>query len=122
VVRGYGRRILVVDDDPEIATMLGRSLARHGFEPDITSSPSEALSLAGGTRYDAAVLDLVMPERDGADLAAALRQSTPGLPIALLTGYTRSPLLETAQGPGIGVFAKPVAIQDVVDFLETELG
>jgi len=120
-LKSEGRRILVVDDDPEIAAMLGRSLTRHGFQTDTTSSPNEALVLARQAAYDAAVVDLVMPEQNGVHLASALRVVTPGLPVAILTGYTRSPLLEDAEGPGLRVFAKPVAIQDVVDFIEAEL-
>ncbi len=114
-------KVLVVDDDPEIATMLARSLGRHGFAIDATSSPRDALERAGRTGYDAAVLDLVMPEHDGAELAAALREATPDLPIALLTGYTRSPLLDRAARPGMRVFTKPIAIQDLVEFLRAEI-
>jgi DNA-binding response OmpR family regulator len=115
-------RILIVDDDPDVTAMLQRSLARRGFRIDSTSSPDEALAKAADTAYDAAILDLVMPERDGADLAALLRQKTPGLPVALLTGYTHSPLLTSVERSGVAVFLKPVAIQDLVDFLQAEIG
>lgn len=116
-----GARILVVDDDPEIVRMLARSLARHGLQIDATSSAEEALTRATTTAYDAALVDLVMPGRDGADLAAELRKHLPGLPIGLLTGYAHSPLIPTALKSGVAVFKKPVIIQDLVDFLETEV-
>jgi hypothetical protein len=68
-------RILVVDDDPEIATMLTRALARHGYRIATSRSPDEVLALvAADPDYQAAFLDLVMPERDGAALADALRR------------------------------------------------
>ena len=115
-------RVLVVDDDPEIATMLARALTRHGYRIDTTSSPEEALARVEANRdYQAALLDLVMPERDGANLAAALRLKIPGLPLALLTGYTRSPLIPEAERAGVAVFTKPVVIQDLVDFLKAEI-
>lgn len=117
-----GARILVVDDSQDIVNMLRVALARHGFEIDTTTSPEEALSMAAGRSYDAALLDLVMPGRDGAALAQALRDKNPGLPVALLTAYTRSPLLPTAERAGVKVFAKPLSIADLVDFLEAELG
>ena len=88
-------RILIVDDDPEVATMLSRSLSRRGFQIDSTNSPEEALARAAETAYDAALLDLVMPGRDGAELAAART--------------------------GVTVFTKPVVIQDLVDFLQGEI-
>src|SRR5262249_40883543 len=115
-------RVLVVDDDPEIATMLARALTRHGYRIDTTSSPEEALArVEADGDYHAALLHLVMPERDGARLAAALRRKIPGLPLALLTGYTHSPLIPDAERAGVAVFTKPVVIQDLVDFLESEI-
>jgi DNA-binding NtrC family response regulator len=114
-------RILIVDDDPDVTAMLQRSLVRRGFRIDTTSSTDEALLKADETAYDGAILDLVMPGRDGADLAALIRQKIPGLPVALLTGYTHSPLLTDAERTGIAVFIKPVAVQDLVDFLQAQI-
>jgi DNA-binding response OmpR family regulator len=114
-------RILIVDDDPEVATMLARSLARRGFQIDSTSSAEEALARASEVVYDAALLDLVMPGRDGSELAAALREKIPGLPVALLTGYKHSPLIPSVTRSGLAVFSKPQVIQDLVDFLQAEL-
>jgi DNA-binding response OmpR family regulator len=114
-------RILIVDDDPEIGGMLTRSLSRHGFQIDAVGSAEEALARAETTAYDAALVDLVMPGRDGADLAEALRRKIPGMPIGLLTGYTHSPLIPTAQRSGVAVFTKPVIIKDLVDFLLSEI-
>jgi DNA-binding response OmpR family regulator len=114
-------RILVVDDDPEIGRMLSRALSRHGFEVDALTSATEALSKAEARPYDAAVVDLVMPGMDGADLAEELRRRTPGLPIGLLTGYTHSPLIPSDAPSGTRVFTKPVIIQELVDFLKAEI-
>jgi DNA-binding response OmpR family regulator len=115
-------RLLIVDDDDATATMLRRSLSRHGFKVDAVGSPLQARELAASNAYDAAILDLVMPEQDGAELAGALREKQPGLPVALLTGYAHSPLLGKLQRSGVKVFNKPVAIQEIVDFLRGELG
>jgi len=114
------KRVLIVDDDPGIATMLSRSLLRHGFVIETISSPEAALKAAQSTPYDAALLDLVMPGQDGLALAAALRDRIPGLRIALLTGYTHSPLLSAAERDGLSVFIKPAPIHEIVDFLRAE--
>jgi DNA-binding response OmpR family regulator len=116
------RRILVVDDDPGIGQMLTRALERHGFQVDATTSADEALEKAGSTSYDAAFVDLVMPGRDGADLAESLRRLLPGLPIGLLTGYANSPLIPTFERSGMAVFKKPILIQELVEFLQREIG
>jgi two-component system response regulator GlrR len=115
-------RILVVDDEPDIVAMLSRSLARYGFQVEATSSAEDALKRADAAPFDAALLDLVMPGRDGADLAQQLRKKIPGLPIGLLTGYSHSPLLPAFERSGMAVFKKPVIIQELVDFLQKEIG
>jgi DNA-binding response OmpR family regulator len=112
--------ILIVDDNQDIVTMLREALGRHGFRIDSTTSPEEALKQAETTPYDAALLDLVMPGRDGAALATALREKIPGLPVAILTAFARSPLIPGALRSGVQLFTKPVAIQDLVDFLRAE--
>jgi len=117
-----GRRILVVDDDPGIGAMLAKALARHGFQVDSTTSADEALERTESTNYDAALVDLVMPGRDGKDLAETLRRRFPGLPIGLLTGYTHSPLIPAFEKSGMAVFKKPVLIEDLVNFLQREIG
>ena len=114
-------RILVVDDDPGIGQMLARALARHGFEVDATTSADEAIEKAESASYDAALVDLVMPDYNGADLSATLRRRYPGLPIGLMTGYSNSPLIPQFEKSGMAVFKKPLLIQDLVDFLEGEL-
>jgi len=116
------RRILVVDDDPGIGHMLTKALARHGYEVDAATSADEAVEKAEATSYDAALVDLVMPGRDGADLSETLRRRFPGLPIGLLTGYTHSPLIPAFEKSGMAVFKKPVLIQDLVEFLQREIG
>jgi two-component system response regulator QseB len=115
-------RILVVDDDQAIGEMMARALTRRGYLVNAVQSPEEALTLFETAPYDAAVLDLVMPERDGMDLARSFRATSPGLPIAILTGYVHSPLIPRGEAASMAVFRKPVVVQEVVDFLEAELG
>lgn len=115
-----GPLVLVVDDDPLVTDMLKRALGRRGFVIDAASSADEAVARAATTPYAAALLDLVMPGRDGADLASSLRALIPGLPIAMLTGYTHSPLVQAAQKAGVAVFTKPVVIHELAEFLEAQ--
>jgi CheY-like chemotaxis protein len=116
-----GPLVLVVDDDALVADMLRRALGRRGFRIEAVSSPEEALALAAHTPFQAALVDLVMPGLDGADLAGQLRGLIPGLPIAVLTGYTHSPLLHGAEKSSIAVFAKPIVMQELVEFLEAQI-
>ena len=115
------RRILVVDDDPGIGQMLIKALARHGFQVDTATSADEAVEKSEATSYDAALVDLVMPGGDGAELSQTLRRRFPGLPIGLLTGYGHSPLIPAFEKSGMAVFKKPILIQDLVEFLQREI-
>lgn len=112
------RRILIVDDDAEIATMLSRALLRRGFVIESLGDPAQALARAEAVGFDAALVDLVMPGQDGMALAEQLRERLPDLRLALLTGYIHSPLLKAAERRGIAVFIKPVVIHEIVEFLE----
>jgi CheY-like chemotaxis protein len=113
--------ILVVDDDPGIGQMLTKALARHGFRVDAATSADEALERCETAAYDGALVDLVMPGRDGKDLAETLRRRFPGLPIGLLTGYAHSPLIPAFEKSGMAVFKKPVIVQELVEFLQREI-
>jgi DNA-binding response OmpR family regulator len=116
------KRLLIVDDDAAVATMLSRALARHGFAIDTARDGAEAMERLADAEYDAAVLDLVMPGGDGASLSASVASRRPGILIAFLTGYSNSPLIEEARRAGRTVFKKPVVVQELVDFLRAELG
>ncbi len=77
-------RVLIVDDDTELAGLLGRQLALDGFEtaavPDGPSGLEEALS--GG--YDVVILDVMLPDMDGFEVLRRLRASS-AVPVLMLT-------------------------------------
>jgi len=116
-----GKRVLVVDDDAAVASMLSRALARYGFQIDTARTSDEALERSEAEAYDAALLDLVMPGRDGTNLGAVIASKRPGIIIAFLTGYQNSPLIEEARRSGRMVFSKPVVVQEIADYLNSEL-
>jgi two-component system response regulator CpxR len=79
-------RILIVDDDRELTTMLGEYLAREGFVVEVCHDGSEAVALlAAGTTCSLVVLDVMLPGTNGLDVLRSLRaqQSTP--PVLMLT-------------------------------------
>ena len=79
------QRILVIDDDPAVTSVLKRSLAYEGFAIDVAASGEEGLAIAR-TRYpDVVILDVMMPGLDGFDVLARLRAGDPHLPVLMLT-------------------------------------
>lgn len=66
--------ILVVDDDPEIVTMLGTRLTKRGYKISTASDGNQALELAKRELPDLVLLDVMMPGKSGWEVARALKQ------------------------------------------------
>jgi DNA-binding response OmpR family regulator len=81
------KRILAVDDEPEVLGLLKKRLESSGYEVLTASNGREALSIALDQKPDLIVLDILMPEMDGSETAAALRENvlTKDIPILFLT-------------------------------------
>lgn len=82
-------RVLVVDDDAAIRRLLRAILQRGGFEMVPASDASEALRVLGQGRTDSVVLDLGLPDRDGLEVIAAIRE-TSAIPIVVLSARSDS--------------------------------
>ncbi len=76
--------ILVVDDDRRLRELLRRYLMQHGYAVSLAADVAEARRLLEAFAYDLLVLDLMLPDEDGLDLAAELRRRS-DVPILLLT-------------------------------------
>jgi two-component system response regulator MtrA len=77
-------RVLVVDDDPALAEMLGIVLRTEGFEPSFVADGDRALSAFRTTKPDLVLLDLMLPGTDGIDVCRQIRAES-GTPIVMLT-------------------------------------
>jgi two-component system response regulator MprA len=77
--------ILVVDDDAALRNVLRRLLISHGFEVEVAEDGDEALSRIRTHPFDAVVLDVMMPGRDGIEVCERLRAQGDHLPVLMLT-------------------------------------
>lgn len=114
------RRILVVDDIPDIANSFARLLEVAGHEVWTAYNAQQALELAGQHRPSVAFLDLIMPETDGLELARLLRKDfgTDELVLVMVSGYGQSDDITRAQQAGIDHhLLKPVEVQQVYNLL-----
>jgi two-component system, OmpR family, alkaline phosphatase synthesis response regulator PhoP len=66
--------ILVVDDDPEIVTMLSMRLAKRGYDVTTASDGNKAIEVAKAGKFDIVLLDVMMPGKSGWEVARALKQ------------------------------------------------
>ncbi len=83
-----GSKILVADDDPENRSILERLLSPCGFEMEFAVNGRQAVEMMGTTAFDAVLLDIQMPEMDGFEVLAALRESGQlrQTPVIVVTG------------------------------------
>ena len=81
-------RIAVVEDDPAIGPMLSKILEMEGFDVTVISDGRSALSALSTGRYDAAVLDVMLPGMDGITILRQIRPGNQQLPILVLTAKT----------------------------------
>ncbi len=114
VVSAGARRILVVDDDPMVATTVQRVLRPEGYEVDVALGGGQALEQARAKRPDLVVLDVMMPGIDGLEVCRQLRADG-DLPILMLTA--RSGTAERVKGLDTGAddyLVKPFAYAELL--------
>ncbi len=113
-------KILIVDDSKLARMAVGKVLT--ALRPDWSrieaANADEALALAAQTPIDLALLDFNMPGRDGLTLAAELRETRPGLPIAVISANHQNEIVARAQALGAAFLPKPLTEQALRAFLD----
>ena len=113
-----GLQVLVVDDYPDITSLVGEVLADQGASIVPANSGMAAIGLIALMRFDLVVLDLGMPQPDGKKIIEFLRTNEPGLlrRTLVLTGlkYDRA-AIDLLEDQGIPCLLKPFQIEDLVD-------
>jgi len=107
-----GYKILVVDDEPDILEFIGTVLEDNGAEVIRAGSGREALETAGREKPDLMTLDIKMPEMDGGDVFAAMRNDPElkGIPVCIISGRPelRHLIYQRRVPPPEGYMDKPV--------------
>jgi two-component system, OmpR family, response regulator len=78
-------RVLVVEDELKMASLLRRGLVEEGYAADVARTGTDALWMAQATEYDAIVLDLMLPGIDGVEVCRRLRRAEVWSPVLMLT-------------------------------------
>ena len=117
-----GRRILIVEDDPELRGVLRRGLDEEGFSAQAVASGAELLDRLETTTPDALVVDIGLPDADGRDLCQALRARGVQAPVLFLTA--RDALVDRLAGFDAGgddYVTKPFAFAELLARLQALL-
>ena len=116
-----GPKILVVDDDPNEMRSLVIGLKLEGFDAAGVSNGAQALTALGSAKYSAVVIDLMMPEMNGLQLAREIRASHPSVTTMLMSAYHLSPLqLARADTGVVGFVPKPFCFEELVSFIRSK--
>jgi two-component system response regulator MprA len=110
--------VLLVEDDPALRASVARGLREHGLQVTTAVDGASALATAGagpGTRFDAVVLDIGLPDSDGRDVCHALRARGIDVPVVFLTAKDQlSDVLAAFSAGGDDHVAKPVHLTELV--------
>jgi DNA-binding response OmpR family regulator len=107
-------RILVVEDEQKIARFVQKGLKEFGFAVDVIGRGDEALEIILDNPFEAIVLDIMLPGRDGLSILRALRERSNAVPVLILTA--RGEVREKVEGLDLGAddyLAKPFAIEEL---------
>jgi CheY-like chemotaxis protein len=111
------RKVLVVDDEQDLADLAAALLGAHGLEVVVAYSAYAAMQfLADDKEIDAVFSDVVMPGMSGLQMADAIREMYPRIKIVLASGYTLPALLANRERPYLYT-NKPYKIETILNLL-----
>lgn len=116
------QKILVVDDEPAIVTLLSYNLTQANYDVESATNGNDALVLATSQSFDAILLDLMLPGMDGVEVTRKLRQERIATPIIMITAKTDE--FDKVFGLEIGAddyVTKPFSPREVVARLKAVL-
>ena len=120
--RSFDMRLLIVEDNEELARLLAQGLGSAGFGADLAATAAEARLVLTTTRYAALVLDLGLPDGDGLAILREIRERKDPIPILVLTA--RAGVHDRVTGLRSGAddyLVKPFALEELIARLEALL-
>ena len=115
-------RILVIEDEKKILSFVKKGLAEQGYTVDTSADGNEGYILADTRSYDAIVLDIMLPGRDGLSILRRLREKKNKVPIIIITA--RGDVSERIEGLELGAddyLAKPFYLEELIARLKSVL-
>jgi two-component system OmpR family response regulator len=115
-------RILVAEDDQVIADFVSQGLREAGYAVDVAATGSDALRRAQDGGYDAAVMDVMLPELDGLSVIEQLRAKKNQMPVLILSArHTVDDRVKGLQAGGDDYLTKPFAFAELIARLQALL-
>jgi CheY-like chemotaxis protein len=113
--------VLVVDDDPVLGGLISRGLRGAGYEVGEAVDGNGAIKALEKTAYDAVVIDIIMPDREGVETIIEIRERWPNIKVIAMSGGGRMDpemFLNLARTFGAdALLKKPFKLRDLLDLL-----
>lgn len=114
------QRVLIVDDNRELAENIAEILEAEGYDARVAFHPEAAIAIARETPYDVAILDVRLPGMDGVSLFEELSRLHPKATYLLMTAFTTDDRITHALAHGVSaVLPKPIPFDKLMRFLPT---
>ncbi len=111
-------RILIVDDDLQMAMTLADILRSKGFEAEVAHSGLQALEHLQKVKFTCVISDIRMPECDGVELFRKIKTAQDEIPVVLMTAYASDEIVQLGLDEGvIAALIKPLDIDRLLNFL-----
>ena len=124
-IDGKGRKILVLEDEPAVQTLIRKQLTAHGFEVTVASDGLDGLMKLEGLKPDLIVCDVMMPNLDGMEFVKAIKaqQKTQQVPVIFLTAKTDPRSMIDGINVGARFYVtKPFQLDDLLAKVSRALG
>lgn len=119
------KKILIIDDEPDILFMLKKMMERAGFVVYLAANGADGLSSFYANTPDLVITDIIMPEKEGLEIIREMKRNQPHLKIIAISGGGRisaDSYLETASHFGANrIFQKPFTQSEIVEAARTLL-
>jgi DNA-binding NtrC family response regulator len=119
VIQNPLKRVLVVDDEPMIVSLLSTILREKGWDVTEARSGSDGIDQLDRVRFDVILTDLVMPGDSGIDLLRAAKEIHPDVEVILMTGYANADTaIEAMRNGAFHYIMKPLKTEEVLHLVE----
>jgi CheY-like chemotaxis protein len=117
------KNILIVDDNPNMSTLLSDILEIFDFKGNYAGDGKEALEKLRTGKFDLVFTDLRMPKMGGIDLLKAIKAEHPSMPVVIVTGYSITDTREVViSEKADGFLNKPFKVNEIQSLLTSLLG
>jgi DNA-binding NtrC family response regulator len=115
-------RILVIDDDESVRKVLAVALADKGYTVETAEDGKEAIEKSKTNFFNLALVDIRLPDMEGAKLLTAMKETTPKMVHIILTGYpSLQNAIEAVNKGADGYIVKPVNMENLLTIVEEHL-